>query len=376
MKMHIKIIGLVINPMAGIGGSVGLKGSDGEAIQKKALALGAVPMSVQRTIEALSSLVSIRDQIKFYTYPNQMGELALQSLGFHAQVIGMIDPTHTTALDTRKAAQDFAQNDVELIVFSGGDGTARDIYDAVGQSIPTLGIPTGVKIHSSVYAINPLAAGKILAAYIQDDHSVEMRDAEVMDLDEEALRSDLVATRLYGYLKILYLNQFMQVAKVPTHSNEMSAMREIAAYIIEQMQDGVLYIVGPGTTTQSIVQLLGLKKTLLGVDVLFNRDLLAKDVSEKRLLELLEIYPKRKIIVTPIGGQGFLFGRGNQQISERVQQIVGRENLLVVSTIDKITSLGGKPLLIDSGNTDVDDMFRGYVKVIVGYQRYLVYRIA
>ncbi len=376
MKMKSKKIGLVINPMAGVGGSVGLKGSDGEAIQEKALALGAVPMSVQRTIEALSSIVSLKEDIEFVTYSNKMGETALQALGFNSQVIGNINPNHTNALDTRNAALDFVHNDVDLIVFSGGDGTARDIYDAVGQSVLTLGIPTGVKIHSPVYAINPLAAGKVLTTYIHDEQSVEIRDTEVIDIDEEALRSDLVVTRLYGYLRVPYLRQWMQGAKAPSHSNELSAMREIAAYVIDQMQEDVLYICGPGTTTQTIFQLLDFNKTLLGVDVIFNLGFLAKDVSEKSLLELLDIYPKRKIIVTPIGGQGFLFGRGNQQISPQVLKIIGKENLLVISTLDKMTSLGGKPLLIDTGDIDVDDMLRGYIKVIIGYQRYLVYRIA
>lgn len=370
-----KKIGLVINPIAGIGGRVGLKGSDGETIQKQAMDLGAVPLSLHRSIEALSPLVSMKKDIEFITYPHKMGEFALITLGFQPQIIGNIDPDHTTAHDTKKAAQEFVQHHVDLIVFSGGDGTARDIYDAVGQSVLTLGIPTGVKIHSSVFAINPISAGKILSAYIHDEHSIEIKDAEIIDIDEKALRSDLVSTQLYGYLRTPYLRQFMQGVKIPSHGDEKSSMREIALYVIDQMENDVLYIIGPGTTTQTIFHLLNLEKTLLGVDAVLNRTMIAKDVNEKTLLELLDIYPKRTVIVTPIGGQGFLFGRGNQQISPRVIKTIGKQNILIISTMDKITSLGGNPLLIDSGDKEVDKMIEGYIKVIVGYQRYLIYRV-
>lgn len=369
-----KRLGLIINPKAGLGGSVGLKGSDGETIQKRALALGAIPKAFDRTIETLRSLEPLQNQIEFITYPGEMGADAAAACGFKPLVIGAIKAGETTAEDTCKAAREMAELGVDLLLFAGGDGTARDVYRAIGVTMPALGIPAGVKIHSAVYGTNPRNAGELARLYLQRQIT-SLREAEVMDVDENAIRAGIVSAKLYGYLKIPFLRMYVQNLKSPSSPGEQYSLDAIACHIIDQMQADWLYILGPGTTTRAITSRLGLDKTLIGVDVVVNRQMFAEDVNESQLLKLL-IGRKAKIIITPIGGQGYLFGRGNQQISAEVIQRVGKENIIVISTLEKIISLGGQPFLVDTGCPEVDEMLRGYIKVLTGYNEYIVYKIS
>lgn len=374
MATRDKRLGLIVNPKAGLGGSVGLKGSDGTAIQKQALALGAVPRAPARAIEALKVLASLRDELQVITYPGEMGADAAAACGFEPVVIGAITPGETTAADTWRGAVEMAGLGVDLVLFAGGDGTARDIYRAVGIDIPVLGIPAGVKIHSAVYATSPKNAGELAAMYLQGRSTV-LREAEVMDLDEDAVRHGIVSAKLYGYLKIPFHKTLVQSLKSASPPGERLAANEIACAVIDQMADDWMYILGPGTTTRAITSRLGLTKTLIGVDVVLNRKMLAADVNEQQLLELLK-GRKTKIVITPIGGQGYLFGRGNQQIGAEVIQRVGKENIIVVSTLDKIISLRGRPFLVDTGSHAVDEMLKGYIRVVTGYKEYTVYQVA
>lgn len=368
-----KRLGLIVNPKAGIGGSVGLKGSDGETIQKQALALGAVPMAQNRARQALLPLAILQSELQIITYPGEMGADAAAAAGFEPVVIGVITPGETTAADTRQAAEDMLRLGVDLVLFAGGDGTARDIYHAVGTNVPVLGIPAGVKIHSAVYATNPTSAGELAAMYLRGG-ATELREAEVMDIDEDAVRQGIVSARLYGYLKIPFQRTLVQGLKSASPPGERLAADAIACNVIDQMAADWLYIIGPGTTTRAITSRLGLPKTLIGVDVILNRQLLAADVNERQLLELLKRY-KAKIVITPIGGQGYLFGRGNQQISAEVIKHIGKENIIVVSTLHKIVSLRGRPFLVDTGSSAVDQMLGGYIKVVTGYNEYSVYQV-
>jgi predicted polyphosphate/ATP-dependent NAD kinase len=368
-------MGLIVNPVAGLGGRVGLKGSDGAEIQQKALALGAEPRAAGRAIEALERIKAI-EGLKILTYPGEMGEDAARACSFEPEVIGSIQPSQTTARDTRHAASEMLRQGVDLLLFAGGDGTARDIYNAVGTDLPVLGIPAGVKIHSAVYATHPRSAGQLAALYLQGKVS-GLREVEVMDIDEEAFRQNILTVRLYGYLKIPYRSNLVQSQKIPS-SGEASALAAIAEDIVTKMETDVLYIIGPGTTTRAITEEMGLDKTLLGVDVVLNGEMVARDASESQLLALLDEHGKGKarIVVTPIGGQGYLFGRGNQQISPQVIERVGRDGIVVVSIPAKLYALDSQPLLVDTGNRDVDEMLSGYLTVVTGYNERAVRKVA
>lgn len=368
-----KRLGLVVNPVAGLGGRVGLKGSDGVGIQVQARRLGAKPQSHLRALVALKRLKEIQPEIQILTYAAEMGEHCALVSGFAPIIVGQPYESQTTAEDTIKAAQTLRQKEIDLLLFAGGDGTARDIYTAVGTSLPVLGIPSGVKIHSAVYAINPRVAGELAADYCCGKIS-KLREVEVMDIDEDAFRKGTVIPRLFGYLLVPYREGSIQSGKAPSRVSESAILEAIAQDIIDQMDERTLYIIGPGSTTRPILQGLGLEKTLLGVDVVFRRDILTRDANESDLLQLLDEHPA-KIVITPIGGQGFILGRGNQQLSPAVLRRVAKDDILVVSTLNKLLSLKGRPLLVDTGDLELDQSLSGYKQVIVGYHDRIVYKV-
>ena len=368
-----KKLGLIVNPIAGMGGRVGLKGSDGQETIERAIELGAVSTSPGRAVEALKRIASIRDCIQLITYPHEMGEDEARESGFEPLVLGLIERGRTTSADTRSAAEEMFELGVDLIIFAGGDGTARDVYEAVDGKMPVLGIPAGVKIHSAVFAVNPTRAGDLASMYLTGEGTTT-REAEVMDVDEQAFRENRISAKLYGYLRVPYEGTMIQGSKEGSSTKEELSLGGIAAEMAEKMRDEYLYIIGPGTTTKPIAEKLGLSKTLLGVDVVNRGVMVASDVNESQLLELIE-RTKAKVIVTVIGGQGFVFGRGNQQISPRVIRKVGRANIMIVATPEKLASLRGRPLLVDTGDEEVDRMLCGYFKVTTGYGRISVYKV-
>jgi predicted polyphosphate/ATP-dependent NAD kinase len=367
-------LGLIINPIAGIGGRVGLKGSDGLEIQNKARLLGATPQSENRTIEALERFQPMREMLELITWSDAMGENAANRCGFNPFVVGTTKADHSTAKDTRDACKEMVHRKVDLLLFAGGDGTARDVCRAVGLDLPVLGIPTGVKIHSGVFAINPKRAGDLAVAYLQKNIA-GLQEMEVMDLDENAIRMGQVSAKLYGYLKVPYKRKLIQGLKAASDVGKHDAVYGIVSDFVQNwLKEDFFYIVGPGTTTRAIFTELELPKTLIGVDVLKNKHLVASDVNEEQILTILQEGPG-KIVVTPIGGQGYLFGRGNQQISSNVLRRVGRENIIVISTRQKINALRGRPLLIDTGDDVVNTMLRGFTRVITGYKEQIVYPV-
>lgn len=358
-------LGLIVNPFAGMGGRVGLKGTDGYDIQKRCKELGAIPEAPARATAALKELTPLQNQIDIVTYPFEMGEDEAKAAGFTPKVLGSIHKGMTTASDTRTAADELQRSGINLMLFAGGDGTARDIYAGIGDRSVVLGIPAGVKMHSAVYAINARAAGKLAAMYLQGEVT-HVREAEVMDIDENAFRAGRASAQLYGYLRVPAEEAFVQSAKAGRKESDDAAVENIAYAIVDHMEPDCLYILGPGTTMRGIKNKINSESTLLGVDVCLNKHLIAKDANEKDLLDLID-GKKTKIIVTVIGGQGYIFGRGNQQISPKVIKKVGKENIIVVATKDKIISLEGKPLLVDTGDATTDNHLVGYVKVVTGY---------
>lgn len=367
-------IGLVVNPYAGLGGRVGLKGSDGTAVVEKALALGAVPEAPPRAQAALAELSDLASQFDLLTYAGHMGEEEAMACGLKPILVGEAQREISTAADTEEAVRKLEAAGIDILLFAGGDGTARNVLNALQGDIPVIGIPAGVKMHSPVYANNPASAGKLAALFVLGQAS-DVRDVEVMDIDEEAFRDGRVSAKLYGYLTVPYVPLMLQGLKKSAGSSEATALMGIAQDIVEGMAPGVLYVIGPGTTTRPIAELLGLTKTLLGVDLVRDKELVARDVNEQELLKVVPSSPT-KIIVTPIGGQGFIFGRGNQQISHRVLRYVKREDILVVATREKLASIEGRPLLVDTGNRDMDLRLAGFQRILTGYRQEVIYKVS
>jgi predicted polyphosphate/ATP-dependent NAD kinase len=377
-EMSRRRIGLIVNPVAGIGGRVGLKGSDGEEIYKRAMELGALPVSPGRTRETLRILAEIKDDIELFTYPNGMGEEEASACGFSPLVIGSISPGATTPKDTERAAGEMRDRGVELLLFTGGDGTARNVFDAVSDMLPVLGIPGGVKIHSGVYAASPQKAARLVVDFVRMPQKTSLRSAEVMDIDEEMVRRDRVSARLYGYMKVPYERGLNQSSKAGSNPREGVHQDEIASDVIYNMEKDTIYLVAPGTTTKAVTDKLGLKGTLLGIDAVENHRIIASDLNEAAILDMMDRRSggRFKIIITIIGQQGYLFGRGNQQLSPTVVRKVGKQNIIVIATTDKILSLSGEPFLVDTGDPSLDKDLEGYTQVVTGFGKRQVYRIS
>lgn len=366
-------LGLIINPLAGIGGSVGLKGSDGADIVKEAFSRGARCKSSERAKLALQVLLPIQDQIKIITCPQTMGETLVAEMGFSYKVLGNISAEHTSAQDTCNAAQQLLDQKVDIILFAGGDGTARDICSIVADRIPVLGIPAGVKIHSAVYAVTPKAAGEVISQ-LASGQLIDVKAHDVRDIDEEAFRNNIVRAKLYGEMRVPQAGQFVQSVKQGGVEVEELVLEDIAADIVQGMEDDVLYLIGSGKTTLAIMDELGLDNTLLGIDAVLNHQLLKNDVSETEILDYLEQYPCRAVI-SIIGGQGHIIGRGNQQLSVAVLKKLSKKNLKVISTKAKVSALEGRPLIVDSGDNELDDLFSGTIEVTTGYQDQIIYPV-
>jgi predicted polyphosphate/ATP-dependent NAD kinase len=360
-------VGFLINPISGMGGSVGLKGTDGE-IYKKALELGAVPTAPERASQFLSSIKQ-KQEISLVVAPGKMGEDYVKKGNIKFKVVGEIGDS-TNAEDTKRIAKQMIKRNIEILIFCGGDGTARDIYDAIELMIPVIAIPTGVKMYSSVFALNPRSAAQILDLFIAE--AVEMVEREVLDINEELYRKNKLESKLYGYLKVPKVLMLIQSGKTGSSSGMTveENKKDIAQFVIEDMQEDSLYLLGPGTTVKAITEYLNLPKTLLGIDGVYEKEIIGSDLNENRILELIGRYPNTKIVVSPLGGQGFIFGRGNKQFTPKVLKKVESKNIIIVSTSEKIREL--KCLRVDTGNVDVDNSLKGFARVIIGYMEQTV----
>jgi predicted polyphosphate/ATP-dependent NAD kinase len=357
------LVGLIVNPLAGMGGSVGLKGTDGKEIFEEAKRRGAKPIAEARMREALLHLPRI-DGLRFLTASGNMGEDLLASLKLPHDVVHRT-ATEPSSQDTRAACEKFLGKGVRLIIFGGGDGTARDVMDAIKERAPVIGVPSGVKMHSAVFANTPQDAASLIAEYLTN--GLPLKKSEVMDIDEEAFREGRLSARLYGYVMTPYERGLMQPMKGDYEGGSVEDEKDsIAAYVAEEMKPDVLYILGPGTTLEAVARRIGVPKTLLGVDAVLDGELVAVDASEQTLLDLLRAREKAKILVTPIGAQGFILGRGNQQISAKVVRKVGLENLVVLAAPTKLRET--RVLRVDTGDDELDRKLKGFRNVVVGFR--------
>jgi predicted polyphosphate/ATP-dependent NAD kinase len=362
MKM---IVGLIVNPIAGMGGRVALKGTDG--VVEEAIKRGAKPVALEFTKLFLSELSHYDVEVEFLTGPDGLGEDAVKEFSFpyrvikhreikHKEISGVKIPD-TTEEDTKTLAK-LMKDEVDILVFAGGDGTARNIYEAIDSEKPILGIPTGVKMFSGVFATSPEDAARLLVEFAKGN--AKLVEREILDLDENAYRHDEVRAKPYGKALTPYMETLVQGAKESIPVDEEEELDAIAEAIVEELEDGV-YFLGAGSTIKKIKDKLGIDGTLLGVDIVEiengNAKLLVKDAQEKDLLKYVHRNPK--IIVTVVGGLNFLFGRGNQQLSPEVLRHIPKENIIVVATPSKVKGT----IRVYTGDKEVDEKLKGYIKV-------------
>jgi predicted polyphosphate/ATP-dependent NAD kinase len=410
--MERKIVGFFINPIAGMGGSVGLKGTDG--MVERAHELGAHEIAPDRARMAVRELfrVLLRDTelaLEIVTPGHPMGmEVCMDALsgvmgdleheemtpdgpikdesqgghweGWDERIMirSIFGPGSATSREDSVQFCKLARSaDVDIILFAGGDGTARDVISVVGDAIPILGIPSGVKMHSGVFTYRPVEAGRAVVEFLKGTSPLETR--EVMDLDEDEYRKGRVNTKLYGYASVPVTTTLQGCKNVIVTPDEDLDRRSIALGLEEFIQDHPgLYVLGAGSTLRDIGDHFGLKLTPLGFDIMQAVDSLPPtlaliDGNESSILESILAVPKenRYIIITPIGAQGFILGRGTQVISEKVLQEIPLENIIVVAT-------PGKLAITDTLRVDVgpfNELLTGYRKVLVGYRRFVLKKV-
>lgn len=375
-------LGLLVNPYAGAGGPLALKGSDElpaalrEQLQAQAAA-GLAPAQ-QRVLDMLSVLqrgeACSRRPLHWLTVAGAMGEHVLRQANIAAEVLPLSLPEHTLADDSRRVARALQAAGVDLLLFAGGDGTARDVCAAIGLQVPVLGIPAGVKMHSGVFAINPQAAAAVLQL-LRDGQWVSVEVAEVRDIDESGLQQGRVRARHYGEMRVPVEPRYLQQVKCSGREVEELVVAEIVADVLERLQPGVRYALGPGTTTAAVLAAQSLPATLMGVDVIADGRLLAADASADTLRTLAD-EGEMQVLLSPTGGQGSLIGRGNQQLRPDLLRRIGRAGVQVLATHAKLDELAGRPLRLDTGDAALDAEWSGWWDVVTGYQQRVLYAVS
>ncbi len=358
-------IGLIVNPIAGMGGAAGLKGTDGDRAAR-ARQLGAVPIAAERAGKALAAIGNA-DDIEWLSSAGSMGGDSLDAAGHTFESVYEASGSDTSAFDTRTAATRLLDRDVDLLLFAGGDGTAADLLAVVGDRVPILGIPSGVKMHSGVFAASPRAAGDVVRDYVNAaDRASLIRRVEIMDRDADT--GEAASPRLLGFVQSPAVPSLVVHAKA---AGTAGGVESACRHALERIRDAELVLIGPGVTMLGLKRELGFDGTLLGVDAVRRGEPIAMDLNAGEILELLGEATSALIVVTIVGGQGFLFGRGNQQLSAEVLRRVGRDNILVVSSLEKLLALPERRLLVDTGDEATDDWLAGYLPVVVAYRRIL-----
>ena len=366
-------IGVIVNPIAGMGGSVGLKGTDGPEVLAEARARGAMPLAGERARRALAVLADSCSGARILTGSDELGLHHFEGLDLSLDAAQPVAAEGAAA--TRALAGVMARQGADLIAVAGGDGTARDLLDVVGREVPILGIPCGVKMHSGVFAISPEAAGRILTTLSSGAGGrVTFPEVEIMDVDEDGLRSGQLGSRLHGYARAPRVQNLLQHPKGASPASDEVMLNALGSEIAREMEPGVTYLVGPGTTAKLPLGALGLEGELLGVDILRDRRLIARDVAAEPALRLADGTPLR-IIVGVIGGQGFVFGRGNQQIGVEAIRRCWPDGVTILSGSEKLATLPQPWLLADTGDPMLDKAMSGYVRVRTGPRRSVMMRI-
>tara|TARA_Y100001960_G_scaffold328281_1_gene416617 strand:+ start:114 stop:1262 length:1149 start_codon:yes stop_codon:yes gene_type:complete len=369
-------IGLLANPDAGLGGRLGLKGSDGQA--ELARSKGAEDRSGPRLKSMLEYFFRIhrgdQDELEWVTSQGRMGTDWIPSEMEEADVVEIHQSIGTTsASDTEDAVRELIGSGIQLLVYSGGDGTTRDIVSTLAKenssALPVIGVPSGVKMHSGCFASSPKGAAEVLSAWINGDLLVS--STEVLDLDEDLYRQGSWVVRLYAEAFSPNSPRWMQGSKelVQTESED-DIIIGLSDHIGESIvREGELIIWGSGGTLRAIGENIGFELTTLGIDATIGREQVGTDLDESRILSVLESHDgPTTLLLSPMGGQGFLIGRGNLQLSPEVLVSIGIENILGVLTPAKLLSV--RKLRIETGDEGLDEKFASmrYMKVLQGYR--------
>ena len=381
-------IGLLLNPLAGIGGAVGLKGSDGIELQALAKQRSGTPQAAKRTqvfLQQLNTLLgSQSEQIQWFTWAEEMGAAALALAGLDAQVLGRSEGP-SSGHDSQVAASTLSAEGIDLLIFAGGDGTARDVLLGVNAQTTVLGLPCGVKMHSGVFAISPAAAAEVVAALavggLVGRMAREVRDYVPINKskDDDSLQAPrAVGTQHFGDLWVPESSGFLQQMKIGGMEDESLVVAEITNYMLDEFgaDQERAYIFGPGSTCLSIKQAFGIEGTLLGCDVLLPGGDILLDQTAADLLALSQTQ-RLHLIMSFTRNQGFLFGRGNQQITaELIRQLSGPDDITIVGSRTKLASLDSRALLVDTGDAELDQELSRVYPILTGYDEFLLYRVA
>jgi len=368
-------IGIVINPLAGVGGAVGLKGSDGPQTVAEARARQACFAAGTRALPALLRLRAAADTACFrvVTAAGAMGKDACRLAGLDARVVAWPAGSPSSSADTAAACRAFIAAGADLILFAGGDGTARDVAASVGTSFPMIGIPCGVKMYSGVFAMTSARAGEVAVQCALGQFDVH--PVELLDIDEAQLRADRASSRLHGHVLAPVDRTRMQASKAQLPESGLADIEAACRQLAAEFAPDTLYIVGPGTTMATLCECAGVRGTMLGVDAIVNGRIVAADASEATLLTLLDRWPSASIVMGVIGRQGCLFGRGNQPISARVLARVPRQRIETVASVHKLLSLVDGRLFVDTGDADMDRALAGPLRIRTGANRSMVMRL-
>ena len=377
-------LGLLVNPDAGLGGRLGLKGSDGQA--ELARSKGAEDRSGPRMRLMLEYFSKLRrsgfEGIEWVSSEGRMGTDWLPE----GATIGSVRTTHsssgsTSADDTATAVGALLEEGIDLLVYAGGDGTTRDIVAALDSAgspgTPVIGVPTGVKMHSGCFAASPKAAAEVLSAWLDGD--LLLASTEVLDLDEERYRQGEWVVQLYAEAMTPASPRWMQGSKQRIEaSDEEDTTEGLADHIRELVisEDG-LVIWGSGGTLRAIAEMNGFQPTNLGIDATLGNEQVGTDLDETGLLEILSSHTGPvTLLLSPMGGQGFLIGRGNLQLSPEVLRAIGIDNILGVVTPAKLLTV--RRLRIETGDANLDAEFaaKRYMKVLQGYRTTRVLPVA
>ncbi|HEU4849868.1 MAG TPA: ATP-NAD kinase family protein [Terrimesophilobacter sp.] len=364
--------GLIVNPVAGLGGEAALKGSDGEATQRLATQRGGVSRATERAVRALLPFGAIPD-FEVVTGAGLLGADAAERAGVRHRVVYRQAEASSTASDTKRLAGMLVDEYVDLIVFAGGDGTARDLCEVLGESQTVLGIPSGVKMHSAVFAVTPEDAGNIVQASMRG--AVDRVVADVVDIDEAARRSGRLQSRLYGRMLVPHAARGIQSGKRSSVPPGSTTVAGIAAEVAARLRPGETCLFGPGTTIQAIGRSLGFEFSLLGVDAVRDGVVVGTDLDAAGLNRTVGS-GRFQVVVSPVGGQGIVLGRGNQQLDDRLLERLSPDDLIVACTVQKLGELAGGPLLLDAPTVALNRKFAGIRRVVTGYRQEAAVRVS